>query len=318
MRPRLSLSQRVLLTNCGILLLAGAGLVFTPVTVSDPIAPQELAVILGSLVVLVLANVFLLRRAFAPLHRLADVMSRVQFLEPGLRIPEFSEDPDMAQLSRTFNQMLDRLESERSASFRRATDAQEGERLRVAQELHDEVGQSLTGLKLILSRAMAAPDGEREAALADAAEIADQALTDVREIARRLRPEVLGELGLTNALAALADRNESYGSLHITHRLDRVADLDEERELAIYRVAQEALTNALRHSGAATASMTLATHDDVVTLAVRDDGRGLGSARPGNGIKGMRERALLVGGVLRVGDAPGGGTEVRFDLPERA
>jgi two-component system, NarL family, sensor histidine kinase UhpB len=316
MQLHLSLPQRVLLTNAAVLLVAAAGLIFTPATVSDPIALQELLVVVGGMVVLVLANLVLVRRAFAPLRQLADVMSRVEYFEPGLRIPEYADDEDMHRVTRSFNQMLDRLEDERSASFRRAVEAQEGERLRVAQELHDEVGQQLTGLKLILSRARSAPEPERGSALADAAEIVDDALNDVRAIARRLRPDVLGDLGLTNALAALASRSDSYGDVRVTHRLGRVGELDEERELAIYRIAQEALTNALRHSGAEHATVELDAAGDVLELVVRDDGRGLGDGPPGNGIKGMRERALLVGGVLRIGPAAGGGTEVRLSLPQ--
>ena len=312
----LSLLGRVLALNSGVLLAAAMVLIATPATISAPILLQEAVVVVAGLALLVITNLFLLRRAFAPLHQLAEVMSRVEPLHPGLRVPAYGGGPEIARLTGAFNDMLDRLETERRASLTRAIDAQESERLRVAQELHDEIGQSLTALKLLLSRALKAPAEEREAALADASKITDQTLTAVREIARRLRPETLEELGLANALAALAQRTGSFGDLRVERRL--AADLpaiDRDTEVVIYRIAQESLTNVIRHAAATRAVVALERHDGELVLTVSDDGRGMRNGSTGHGIKGMHERALMIGGRLEVGASPDGGTRVRLAVP---
>ncbi|GAB3831967.1 hypothetical protein GCM10027610_023280 [Dactylosporangium cerinum] len=143
-------------------------------------------------------------------------------------------------------------------------------------------------------------------------------LDEIRRIARRLRPGVLEELGLTSALKALA-AEFSTGGLTVQHRLDHCPDLGRDAELVLYRVAQECLTNTARHAGARRVRLVLARRSAAVgaavELCIRDDGRGLVGAPEGAGIRGMRERALLVGADLTIGPAAGGGTEVRLWVP---
>jgi len=311
-----SLLTRVLVMNAAVLLVAGLALVLTPATVSDPVSLEEVVELVAGLVVLVVANLFLLRRAFAPLQRLTSFMGRIDHLSPGLRVPVYGRDAEIARLTEAFNEMLDRLESERRSSFQRSADAQENERRLVARELHDEVGQSLTALKLLLAQAARTPARERTDSLDEAMKITEQTIEDVREIARRLRPEALDELGLRSALATLAQRNARHGDLRIVWPLDReLPALGGDQELAVYRVAQESLTNILRHAEASNVSIRLTGDETAVELIVSDDGRGLRGAAVGNGIKGMKERALGVGGRLDVRDRPGGGTEVRLLVP---
>jgi two-component system sensor histidine kinase UhpB len=313
-----SLLARVTIVNAAVLVAAGAALIFTPATVSHPVALEELVLLVGGVATLVLANLFLLRRAFAPLRRLTEMMGRVDHLRPGLRIPEYGGGEEIINLTHAFNEMLDRLEAERRSGWQRAADAQESERRAVARELHDEVGQSLTALKLLVARANRTAGGERDGALAEASTIAEQTLSDVREIARRLRPEALDELGLRNALAALAKRVSQHGGIRVESRLDpELPQLDTNAELVVYRVAQESLTNVLRHSGASRAVMALAAQDGDVVLVVSDDGRGLEDAAPGNGIKGMKERALGLGGQVEVTASSLGGAEVRLRVSAR-
>jgi two-component system sensor histidine kinase UhpB len=244
-------------------------------------------------------------------------MRRVDHLRPGLRIPVYGGGREIESMTRAFNEMLDRLEAERRSGWQRTAEAQESERAAVALELHDEVGQSLTALKLLIARA-SGDNGGRDDTLNEALELADRTISDVREIARRLRPEALEELGLQNALVALARRNSLHAGIPIDCKLDTTMPrLDRDAELAVYRITQESLTNVLRHANASTVRVELHSTDGEAVLAVADDGIGLRGAPPGNGIKGMKERALSLGGQLAVRERPVGGSEVRLTLPAR-
>ncbi len=214
--------------------------------------------------------------------------------------------------------MLDRLEAERATSSARALSAQEAERRRVAQELHDEVGQTLTAVLLELKRvADQAPEPLREE-LRQVQEITRGSLDEIRRIARRLRPGVLEELGLVSALTALSTETPTPDGLTVRRQMGTdLPELDAEAELVIYRIAQEALTNTVRHAGASRLELSLRRSPCGVELLIRDDGRGLGDAPEGAGLRGMRERALLVGAARFLGPGPRGGTEVRLDVPVR-
>jgi two-component system sensor histidine kinase UhpB len=223
-------------------------------------------------------------------------------------------DAEVEALSTAFNDMLGRLERERRESGRRALAAQEQERQRVARELHDEVGQVLTGVMLELEQA-AKSGGNSQ--LDTARESVRHALEEVRRIARELRPEVLDDLGLQSALRSLCTAAAAHDGLRVERRLELGdAALSPEVELVVYRIAQESLTNVLRHSGASAVLVALGSVDGGVRLVVRDDGRGLpAEVAAGGGITGMRERALHIGGQLSVSTLDGGGTEVRLDVP---
>jgi two-component system sensor histidine kinase UhpB len=312
----ISLLTRTFLVNAAVLVAAVVALALSPVTVSDPVALHEAVVLVAGLTVLLLVNLALFRRTFAPLAHLTQLMRTVDPLQPGRRIPVYSEGAEVAELTLAFNEMLDRLEDERRQSARRSLSAQEGERRRVAQELHDEIGQSLTAVVLQLDRlCRTAPESERGEHV-EARETARKTLEEVRQIAQRLRPEALDELGLQTALATLAERISEQGGLPVVQRLDgTLPQLGPAAELVIYRVAQESLTNVLRHADASQAVLTLRGDAEGVTLQVTDDGRGLDAAQPGAGIQGMRERALLVDAALGIRTSPQGGAEVRLEVP---
>ena len=315
----MSLLTRIFLVNATVLVAAVLALAVSPVTVSDPVVLKELVVLVAGLSALLMVNLVLFRRTFAPLGRLTELMRTIDLLEPGRRVPVYGDDVEVAQLTLAFNQMLDRLEEERRQSAHRSLSAQEGERRRVAQELHDEIGQRLTALVLELDMLGRADPNQIGKGLVDAREAARCSLDEVRQIAQRLRPEALDELGLQNALAALVERFSDQGSLRLFRRLDgRLPALTPEAELVIYRVAQESLTNVLRHASAAEVIVTLRGDAEGVTLQVIDNGRGLNAMQPGAGIQGMRERALLVGAALAIRARPEGGTEVRLEVPAEA
>lgn len=317
---RTTLFRRLFWTYAAVLALAVATLILAPVTVSVPTALRELAVILAGFVVLLLLYRTLLRRALAPLERLTELMGRVDPLAPGQRVATDAPDAEVATMAEAFNGMLDRLEGERRESGRRALAAQEAERRRIARELHDEIGQLLTGVILrgeTLSRRAPAelrPDIE---ALREAAR---EAAEEVRVIARRLRPEALDELGLQSALLALCSAVGKRAGVEIERELEADLPLTSEEEVVIYRVAQEALTNVVRHSAATRVAVSLRRDQaQGVELVVRDDGTGLpadAEARS-TGIRGMRERALLVGAAFELRHAEPQGTELRLRLPAR-
>ncbi len=318
----LSLSWRVFAVNAVVLLISGVVvvLVFSPGTVSSPVATKELAIVAVTLAVTLVVNRVLLAREVAPLEHVAAAMRSADPLEPVQPLPEPARPSEASDLALAFNDMSRRLEEERRDSTRRALGAQEGERLRIARELHDEVGQQLTALLLQLSSARRQAGEELQPILAEAHALARESLEDIRRVARELRPEALDDLGLPSALAALCERLRQQAGLVVERDVQPVLPaLSGEEELVLYRVAQEALTNVLRHAGVDRAALSLRVADDGIVLEVRDDGRGFeveGAIH--NGLIGMRERALLVGGTLEVRSRPGAGTLVRLSLPLQA
>jgi two-component system, NarL family, sensor histidine kinase UhpB len=307
---------RIFAVNAGLLALIALLLVVTPVTIQAPPTLTEVLIIVGGLAVTVAANALLLRRAVAPLVRLAQRMDTVDLLRPGQRLP-VGRDDEVGRVVRAFNEMLDRLESERQRSARRVLAAQEAERVGIARDLHDEVGQLLTGVLLELnSIAEAAPGHRRE--LDGTKEAVRRALDEVRRISSELRPEMLEHLGLVSALTELTTTFGRVSGIDIQHDFDpSLPKLAPETELAVYRIAQESLTNVARHSGAGRVTIALERGPDSIVLSVGDDGRGFDGSSPEEhgGLRSMRERALLVDGALAIKESPRGGVEVRLEVP---
>lgn len=312
----LPLFWRVFSINAAILVLATAALIFAPVTVSVPVAETEMAVLLIGLLLLLGLDYALLRPAFRPFNELVDRMRRHDPLSPGERV-RVDGGPNIAVLARTFNEMLDRLESERRESARRALLVQESERRRVARELHDEVGQTLTAVMLQVEAMGARIPEDLRDELDELRETARSGVEDIRRIVRQLRPEALEDLGLRSALMALVTTFSDQAGVRVERDLDGDLPLSDEQELVVYRIAQEALTNVARHAAATQVEIRLERAGDRAVLVVRDNGRGLpeGAQTSTHGIRGMRERAMLIEAQLTITESPGGGTEVRLSLP---
>lgn len=308
----LSLFWRIFLLNAA-LVTAATLLLLGPITVSTPVLLTEAAILAAGLVAMLIANAALLRVGLAPLRRLTRTMTTIDLLQPEPRQVATGSHTSIADLIRAFNAMIDRLEAERATSTARALSAQEGERRRIAQELHDEVGQTLTAVLLELKQvARSAPEPVRTR-LHEVQETTRQSLDEIRRIARRLRPGVLEELGLLSALKSLTTEITGRTNLAVTHHLSHdLPPLDRETELVIYRVAQESLTNIVRHARATTVDLSLRPKAGGVELRIRDNGCGIGNAAEGAGIRGMRERALLIGAHLTLTSIPSGGTEVQL------
>ncbi|MEU3277963.1 sensor histidine kinase [Streptomyces antibioticus] len=325
----MSLFWRIFGLNALVLGAATALLLWAPVTVSVPVLLTEAVILMGGLAVMLVANAALLRWGLAPLDRLTGLMATVDLLRPGQRLPvPGGGDPEngdpagggrgdaVPELIRTFNAMLDRLEHERATASARVLLAQEAERRRIAQELHDEVGQSMTAILLVLGRAADDAPEPLRARLHQAQEITRSSLDEVRRLVRRLRPGVLEDLGLVSALTSLTHDFATHTGLHVVRRFDAdLPALDPEAELVLYRVAQESLTNTARHAEAGRVDVSLRGADEAMVLEIADDGRGTEVAREGAGIRGMRERALLAGATLDITSTPGTGTRIRLTTP---
>ncbi|WP_020387387.1 sensor histidine kinase [Kribbella catacumbae] len=312
----MTLFWRIFGLNAVVLGAATALLLWAPVTVSVPVALAEAVVLIVGLGVMLVANAVLLHVGLAPLERVTRRMATVDLLRPGQRL-SVAGHGGVPDLVRAFNDMLDRLENERATSSARALSAQEGERRRIAQELHDEVGQSMTAVLLELKRAAdRTQDPSLRTDLQHAQETTRGSLDDVRRLARRLRPGVLEDLGLISALTTLTTDLSTHTGLAVHRRFDSdLPKLDQQAELVLYRVTQESLTNVARHAEATEVVVRLYRDGDIVRLLICDDGRGIGLAHEGAGIRGMRERALLIGANLDLAPAPKGGVQVSLSVP---
>ncbi len=313
---RRALFTQVLVVNAVLLgavaIVAGA---LAGLSAGEVVGIAVLAVVVGAA-----ANAILLRRRFAPLESLIEEMEKVDLARPGLlptSIDGVGETEEVERLELAFLRMMRRLEAERRRAGSAALAAQEEERARVARDLHDEVNQSLTGLLLRLEAARSAAPPRLEPELAETKTLANQAMRELLDLARRLRPTALDDLGLAAAIAGLVDRL-GEGEIAATIAVEGdFSDLGDDAQLVVYRVAQEALSNAARHSGAAHVAVALRHGPEEVELTVADDGRGFAFAESerGLGIGGMRERALLVGGELTIESRPDAGTTVRLTIP---
>jgi two-component system, NarL family, sensor histidine kinase UhpB len=316
----MSLFRRAVAVNATVLVAAALLLALSPATISATVTPSEWIVLAAGTAAVIVVNLLLLRRVFGPLERLEQVMGRIDPYEPGRRIGEEHPDGEIARVSKAFNSMLDRLEYERADSRRRALRAQEAERGRVARELHDEVGQLLTGVVFQLEGLAAAVPAARREEVAGIQDNVREGVQTVREIASGLRPPALDEFGLRASLVALAAGFGERSGLRVRHHIDpALPALDAETELALYRVAQEAMTNVARHAHAHEVELLLRCDDHAVALTVADDGLGISTEdlHSSHGVAGMRERALLAGGSLEIRHRVPRGTEVRLMVPVR-
>jgi two-component system sensor histidine kinase UhpB len=216
--------------------------------------------------------------------------------------------------------MLTRIEDERRQAGRAVLRAQEQERSRIAQDLHDEVNQALTGILLRLEATMSDAPVHLVAELVETKQLATQAMEELLHLARELRPTALDDHGLVPALATqIATFGERTGiRSRFRQPTGDVPLLSDEEQLVIYRVTQESLSNIAQHADARRVDVELSSVGRTV-LRIRDDGRGFRGVPSANGrahlgLSGMRERALLVGGRLSVFSAPGEGTTIELTM----
>ena len=317
---RRTLLTRVLIAN--LLLVSVAVVAAALASNPDNQFRDEPAVglVLGFAIALtILVNLFMIQKRFEPLERLINAMERADLARSGVDLGGLvdgrAETEEVERLELAFRRMLERLDAERRRTSSAALQAMEEERARVARDLHDEVNQSLTGVLLHLeaARSKAPPELDRE--LAETKGMANQAMQELLTLARALRPTALDDLGLNAALAAHVDDIGRQTSIEATFESEGdFSDVAPETQLVAYRVAQESLSNVVRHSGAEHVRVRLRRNGNGLELTVSDDGRGfvLADDEGGLGIPGMRERTLLVGGELEIESQPPVGTRVRL------
>jgi len=277
-------------------------------------------VVLALVIVLTFCvNLWMLQRRFGPLEHLIERIERIDPAEPATF--EIPGDPvaEIDRLAESFRRLLRRVDDERRRSGKLVLRAQEEERRRVARDLHDEVNQALTAILLRLEALAQDTPPDRFEEVAELKRLASQAMDELLNLARQLRPAALDDHGLLAAIESQLQAFSERTGISARLRTDGSPEgLDEERQTALYRVTQEALVNAGRHGGATRVDVELATRGGGAELRVRDDGDGFEPAAArsdGLGLQGMAERARLVGGELDVRSAPGAGTEITMRLP---
>ncbi len=317
MKPR-SLLAQVLAVN---LLLVATTVVVASVAIdahtNNVTRGRELFVFGLAIIATLLGNWVLLRRRFDPLERMITAMERLDLADPDSPPPgqPNSESSEVHRLDVAFQRMIARLEAERRQAGRAAIEAQERERRRIAQDLHDEVNQALTAVSLRLQASIEQAPPELRRELTETKRLSGQAMEELLTLARQLRPAVLDDHGLIPALhSQVRDFADQARIDAVFNSRGAPPRLTPEQQLVIYRVTQESLSNIAQHAQAHRVEVELSFIGRTI-LRVSDDGCGFAAGREGGlGLSGMRERALLAGGQLSIWSGEGKGTRVELTI----
>jgi two-component system sensor histidine kinase UhpB len=329
----LSIFARIAIANSLIILVGAIG--GTVITHFETEQGVELVSILlfglaGVLISIVL-NMYIVRAALAPVLDLRRVVENIDSGDdPTPALSLRNPDPDTSQLAASLSSLIMQLEQgNRQLRYitGRAIDAQEEERKRIARSLHDETGQALLSLMLSLERLekqIPAEQTEVLDRLASTRQLASDSLADLRRIIRDLRPAVLDDLGLLSAIRWYAQSNlEGAGMQVEINAPQELPPLPAEQSTTLFRVAQEAINNVVRHSQAKKALITLDCLEDEIRLSIEDDGVGFqADGYPGEsirlrqwGLAGIQERVNLVNGRFQLDSTSGRGTRLRVSVP---
>jgi two-component system sensor histidine kinase UhpB len=329
---RVPLFYKILLANAVIVVLgAVAGTSLSQHLLRpgpDEVSPRlfTVSLALAGVLVTVLVNAWILRLALIPLRLLEVTAAKVQAGDFDARVPASTvTDPELEDLTSTFNSMLDNLEvySQRLRDVAaRALNAEEEERKRIARELHDDTAQTLAALLIRLRLARSATGAARDEEFEQFRLQLGEALERIRRFARGLRPPALDEFGLVPALEShVRTLSETVGIPIRMEAEPLTLELSSQSELVLYRIVQEALSNAVRHAAPKRIHVAISEENQNVVVVVTDDGSGFSRSATrdsdgrGLGLFGMEERAGYVGGRVEIRSRPGAGTTVRASIP---
>lgn len=279
----------------------------------------QFAIVALLMILTLCVNLWMLQRRFAPLEHLIRQVESIDPAQPASFDPEPEAAEEIERLARSFKRLLDRVEHERRRSGGQVLRAQEQERRRLASDLHDEVNQALTALLLRLEALGQEVPPESAAEVAELKKLVNQAMEELLNLARQLRPAALDDHGLIPAIKAQLSRFAERTGIEV--RLDAQGEMEglgDDEQTAVYRIVQEALTNIGRHADAKSVEVQIARGGYGTLLRIQDDGTGFDASSPnggGLGLEGMAERARVVGGELDVRSAPGAGTSLTVRLP---
>ena len=319
MKKRESLSGQVVAAN---LLLVVAALFAASAASSLDLRIEdqrlEFALLAMTGVLALLLNILMLQRRFSPLD---ELISDIEAIDPS--DPSSFKAPDepveeVGRLAHAFANLLERIEAERRRAGRLQLRAQEEERKRVARDLHDEVNQALTAILLRLEALTHVAPPRLRDELAETKTLANQAMEELLQLARQLRPTALDDHGFVPAIEDQLRRFKAqYGIDTNLSTRGELGNLGNDKQLVLYRVTQEALNNVVRHAKAQSVSVDITRIDGTVALEVVDDGAGfvLGQEDRGLGLEGMAERARMVDGQFDIRSTPGRGTSLRLLVP---
>lgn len=329
---RISIFDRVLIGNSIIIIFgAVAGTIFTrEMTLLGNVRLILLFSFVGILITL-LVNRIIIKTALYPLHKLGDALEQVKSGQ--INLPDSLknyQDPDIRRLVIAIDSMLNRIANHTSqlrALSERAINAQEEERVRIARSLHDDTAQSISMLIIHLERLgnlvpAGAPDVTRY--ISDAQNVATKLLENLRKIIWDLRPSILDDLGLFSAIRWFARTNLEKGGVKVDfYTAGEVTRLPPHLETMLFRIAQEAISNILRHAYASNVSIHLWAADEQFWLEIKDDGRGFDTEKTAGdavdqkqfGLLGIQERASLVHGGVKIDSSPESGTCLQVHIP---
>lgn len=332
---RMSIINRLLIGNSlvivasaviGTLLSGHLGHILDEAGVGPIVLSLCFGILLGTV-----ANYWVIKTALRPLQELREMVNRVQAesTDEQTRLPE-NANPDIRQLAATVNSMLDRLDTrtrQLRAISERLINAQEDERKRIARRLHDDTGQSLSILIMNLERmesAIPADAADLRRRMVTARKLATRTLEDLRNVIYGLRPTMLDDLGLAPAIRWHARSSLDEAGVQVKFdSMDETMRLPPQIETTLFRIAQEAISNIVRHAHAKSAAIALWQEDGAACLWVEDDGCGFDLTHTSTqalpmqrlGLLGIRERAELVGGEVTVDSVPGRGTRLEVHIP---
>ena len=289
----------------------------------------EFMIIALAIVLTLCTNLWMLQRRFRPLERLIDEIEAIDPAEPSpLELRRDNPVEEIDRLASSFHGLLQRIDEERRRSGQLAMRAQEEERRRLARDLHDEVNQALTAILLRLEALAQDTPAANLDEVDELKRLVNQAMEELLNLARQLRPTALDDHGLMPAVETQLKRFSARTGVEVSLNAEGDANhLPEDVQTAVYRILQEALANIGRHAGATAVAVDIEAEGELLELRVRDDGAGFDPAAlaraangegpgAGLGLSGMAERARLAGGELDVRSAPGGGTTVTLRIAE--